>query len=310
MFLNILAIMSFCDAMASLGVFLSVARQLDSDTSTYACIAQGIIGSFFPKASVSWTVALSLQLYSIVKYSKPYFSEVYMHLVFWFVPLIFELLPIFAGQTLGNGQKSDFFQLCFITPPNDSQRVVDIIFALGFPLVGILCLLFLYFLIVKAFNADSNNASFFKLREVLNVLQLYPVAIILLQLPILTSIGIEFFKPLSDSDGARAMMNDIVVSIFAFYSIFTAIIFFYGSKDARDRWRVLFCELRIDNSLRPIAHLRTSLYNVAHADIRISAPDSTNSSRLRLSILSREYVIADNDIEESEPLNALHNEMN
>ena len=310
MFLNILAIMSFCDAMTSLGLFLSVARQLDSDTSTNVCIAQAVFISFFQKASVSWTVALSLQLYSIVKYSKPYFSEVYMHLVFWFVPLIFTLLPIFAGQTFGNSyeQSDAYFRLCFLTQPtlnpNISQIVADIIGTEVFALLSILWLIYLYVSIVKAFNsADPDNKSFFKLREVLNILRLYPLTIIILQLPLLGVLIVDFTAGQTVGGGEIATKRtDIVVSFYYFYSIFTTIIFFYGSKDARDRWRVLFCEFRIDNSLRHIENIRTSLYNVEHANVRFSSSRTERllSDEQVIGITSREFAITDNDIEECE----------
>ena len=102
-FLRILTMISLCDTLCAISLMLNAGRPADVDSyrNNSLCQAQGFLTSYFINASVSWTVALSVQLYTITKYSKPFFSELSMHLVFWTVPLIFALLPIFAGASFG-----------------------------------------------------------------------------------------------------------------------------------------------------------------------------------------------------------------
>ena len=74
---------------------------------------------------------MSVQLYTINKYSKPYFSELHMHLLFWGIPILLELLPLFVGESYGMDDyyPADAVFTCFIRDgiSNSGSLVVFIV---------------------------------------------------------------------------------------------------------------------------------------------------------------------------------------
>ena len=101
LFLRILAMISLCDTATYISYILDLGRPVDNLSNNAMCQAQGALYTFSRNASISWTIALSVQLYTINKYSKPYFSELHMHLLFWGIPILLELLPLFVGDSYG-----------------------------------------------------------------------------------------------------------------------------------------------------------------------------------------------------------------
>jgi hypothetical protein len=101
LFLRIISIISFCDTVTALSFILNIDRPIEDLSNNTLCQVQGLLITFFSNASIFWTAALTIQLYTIVKYSKPYYSELSMHLVFWSIPIFFEIVPLFSGSTFG-----------------------------------------------------------------------------------------------------------------------------------------------------------------------------------------------------------------
>lgn len=95
-FLRILAIISFCDTMTAISYIINLGRiNLQDLRNDKLCRFQGVLNTFSINASISWTVALSVQLYSIVKIRKPFFSWYSLHILFWSLPIGVEVFPLF-----------------------------------------------------------------------------------------------------------------------------------------------------------------------------------------------------------------------
>ena len=59
---------------------------------------------------------LTIEQKSVFNYSKPYFSELHMHLLFWGIPILLELLPLFVKERYGMDYyyPSNAASVCFI----------------------------------------------------------------------------------------------------------------------------------------------------------------------------------------------------
>ena len=79
-FLHIIAVMSFCDAVTSIAYILNLEKGNEL-TNSRACQIQGFLYTLSVNTSMSWTVALSTQLYTVYKYNRPHFSLPHMHFI-------------------------------------------------------------------------------------------------------------------------------------------------------------------------------------------------------------------------------------
>jgi hypothetical protein len=278
MFLRILAVMSFCDSLSSLGFVLDLARDFKTSyEDTPACKASGFFATFFVRASLTWTVALSSQLYSVVKYSKPYISEMKMHVICWSIPIVSIVIDLCVGSPFGQPNQEGakvHFTYCAFKLANEVQLVVFSVIFNSMLVVYIIAILTLYLKTHGALEMrrGGSDNSYDKMVEVVGVMRLYPFAMIVCFLPhVITSI-IESSNP---SDENSVNLNNISCFISGLYGSVVACIFFYSSKDTRRRWRTLLLDFRVDNNLTPIEDMpnSNSFYNASSWKVELADSD-------------------------------------
>ena len=243
-FLRILALISVLDVITAISLIMNISRspRADNLSNDKLCMAQAVIYTFSSRASFSWVVGLSIQLYSMISYSKPYFSEISMHAIFWSIPIIVEIIPLFAGISYGmdDVHKYEAVEVCFnrIGQLSVGKSVVLIIGNQLYFYIGMIILILMYFWTNKAIQKKSTlaNGTLSQLCEVAEVMRLYPAAAIVLYFPAFIYMLLVYIV------GARAF-NVIADSIFgvsvSLFGITNTLIYFSNSKQAHKLWQAL-----------------------------------------------------------------------
>jgi hypothetical protein len=243
-FLRILSIISFCDTFTTISYLLNINRNVLQNNRL--CQFQGVLNTLSINSSVSWTVALSLQLYSIVKYKEPYFSERILYLVFWGIPILVAVIPVCYSETsYGMDDKIPEMAIgsCNIRtgyPGSDTGHVIFNIVIYAFKIVSFAVLTILYVLTRQEIGTiDQSN----HLLKITSIMGLYPLTLGVLWLPaVVSQILLYFYNEINNI----AFM--ICLSISSLYGFTVAIIFFYGNKQARSCWYTLLTEFKIVDS--------------------------------------------------------------
>lgn len=235
LFMRIIAMISLCAIFNGISLLFSINR------NPTLCQWQGGMALFFFAACLSWTVALSYQLYGVVRTNKPAMSELNMHIIFWGWPLLDLLLPYFVGGSYGNDD--DEYLLC-LEKPQTSKKISGVIIAsVILHLITILAAFYLYVKITFAIdNAPEDKKK--QLTEVAGVLKYYSLVIVVLWAPnIVGLLTIELAASLT----IKGRIFQYTLLFGNLYGIFIPLIFFITSKEARFRWKKLFLEFKIDN---------------------------------------------------------------
>ena len=96
-YMKLIAMVSFCDMMASIGSILGYPDNMD------ICAVQGFFIMFFYRASWFWASSISFTLYSHVKNGRLSVSFLQLSCIIWGTSIMIELSPIiFGGLTYGN----------------------------------------------------------------------------------------------------------------------------------------------------------------------------------------------------------------
>lgn len=233
MFMQIIIMLSLCDFAASVGSALG----FPTDNSLL-CPAQGVITTFFYRASWFWSVILNYQLYGVVMSGKLLLTPLKMHGICWTVALLITIMPFFAKASYGREDDYDN-GWCFIYVSSDYTFLILYSSMVLAPLIVSISMLF-YFsfrLFWKFLNIDTKILSP-PIYEVLDMLRLYPVAMTINWLPnLVVSFIVDFIPPQNHS------VWNIVLSAATILATqngtFSALIFFIKSKEARCRWRHL-----------------------------------------------------------------------
>ena len=117
-FLRLLCIVSFCNLMYYISILLNF------NDSPWTCQIQGYLNTLFFLASWSWMSNMQLQLFGVLHYKKPYFTEVIMHLIFWLVPLIVSFVPFLDGATYGHSPYGRNFLICYLKDQYKDQSII------------------------------------------------------------------------------------------------------------------------------------------------------------------------------------------
>lgn len=281
LFLRIIATISLCDTLTAIAYLLSLGRPSNVDmlSNTALCQFQGGLLNFSANASISWTIALSLQLMYVIKYSRPFLSEKIMHLIFWGIPTFLEILPYFAKMSYGMDDDLGAGSLnnCFIKvngKMTDSKQAIFVITDIVYIFVTVVILSVVYILTKRAIDSNSKNA---QLYEITRIMRLYPLAIAFCWLPV-SIIGF-----LEDSDSVS--MAFYIAALFSqMYGIFVALIYFFGSKQARYEWHALIYgpdsseSALSDFTVVSYSNLKGKDYGICDNDILVSEAPMNNSS--------------------------------
>jgi len=96
LYMKLIMMLSFCDAMGSLGTMMGYPN------FPSACEAQGILIFFFFRASWMWSASISVSLYCQVVHGRLFVTFRTISLFIWGLSICLELLPVAFGLTYGN----------------------------------------------------------------------------------------------------------------------------------------------------------------------------------------------------------------
>ena len=96
LFTKLLLMVSFCDAMGSIGSILGY------PSSVTACSVQGGFIFFFYRASWIWATAISFSLYCQVTKGRLLLTFKSLNIIIWSLSFMLEFLPLIFGLSYGN----------------------------------------------------------------------------------------------------------------------------------------------------------------------------------------------------------------
>jgi hypothetical protein len=197
-----------------------------------------------------------------------------MHAVFWAVPIVIEIIPLFAEVSYGmdDGHKDEAVQTCFnrLGKLNSGKSAVLIIGNQLYFYIGIIVLIVMSIWTNRSIQSKSGNenGSLNQLCEVAKVMRLYPVAAVILYFPaflymlLVYIIGVRAYNVIADS------IFGVSVSL---YGIANTLIYFSNSQQAVQYWKAF-------------------LFG------KINSPELDIFSISKVTIDASEYDILDNDI--------------
>lgn len=284
-FLHIIAVMSLCDAVTAIAFILNLEKGNELINSR-ACQIQGFLYTFSINASMSWTVALSTQLYTIYKYNRPSLSVLQMHFLFWGAPLIFQIFPWLCGDTYGMDDHIPMLSVfsCNMRtgfPGSDNGNNAFYASFYGFKILVFLILFVLYKLTKRVI--DLTNIP--ELSEVVKIMRLYPMVLFLLWFPeiICFIIWSDYDLTFHNKVFYAFLVSQISSSL---YGIATFLIYFYSSKQARHSWYILLKEFSTQATPLQLEELVYRQTNMSFMSDESSIIITDNDILLKLSEVS------------------------
>ena len=261
---------------------MDLSRPVQSLSNNTLCKAQGVLYTFFTNASFYWTVALSIQLYTIIKYSKPYFSEFSMQMIFWGIPLVYSVVPFFSGTTYGMDDIFPEFAVFACAVRNGEYTAATLTTQLITlqisKYIAIIIIGVMYYLTKKEVHMNQRDSAFY---EVASIMGLYPLVFCFCWLPLNLFYNVIIF--LKNPDLHTALIITTIATAFqVLVGVFVPLIYFYGSKQARDKWYTLLTQCTT-NAVVPLLETRTYI-------------DTTHSASQALS-RSMKFSVYYNDLE-------------
>ena len=300
LFLRIIAIISFCDTIVGITYIMDLGRPLNNLGNSKLCVVQGALNVFFANAGLWWSVCLSIQTYSMVKYLRPYFREHIMHVVFWGIPFILEFVPLFSGSNYGS---DDFYpewtlvNACNLKQANGAPSVVNLITLKItdqiFKYVAIAIIAIFYFLTKREVDLGNRDPVFYGVTKIMG---LYPFIFCICWLPwnlFYSSLIVIDRKGGLVDPRAQLVGNTIVNVIMNSVGFFVATIYFTSSTEARKKWHALLtkCTTNYDESIE------SQIYIEASVSVTAGRPTSLEESGVQLSDVTQRITVFDNDFD-------------
>lgn len=230
LFMRIIAFISFSDLIAN----IPYASERRPDDDTPLCTLSAFFNIYFYPAGWLWTAVLMLLLYSLATTGKLPFSRVLLHLVCWGVPLVLALLNFAFGKS--QSQQNKFaFDICLLGGTTREIFIYHMVSYYGLFLVCIMAMMFMYWNISRIDKSEIKSR-FPSFKEAKNTLQLYPLALVVCWVPHFITILCADFAPFEGLN-EFFFVADILKIL---HGSVTAVIFFYKSGEARNKWHRLF----------------------------------------------------------------------
>jgi hypothetical protein len=192
------------------------------------CTVQGIGAVFFPVASWCWTTVLSYSIFSIIRWERVTINLKYCHLICWGLPACCAFLPLTTSRY---GPANINLQWCIILAKPDSPVWAEQfwIFAAFFGwfavFVVLMCgwALYIFYRLIWQQTVATRVV-----QRIYNKLWLYPVAMFICWA--VNFVVIEF----ADSTNAQTTVISMIFGVSN--GIWSTLIFFFKSTEARARW--------------------------------------------------------------------------
>lgn len=238
LFMHIIFFISLADMGTSVAGMLGFPEQ-----GTMACTAQAFLTSFFIKATIFWNLMLCYQLFRMVVSQAPAFSFKLMHTMIWSLSAFLALIPL-STSSFGRNEPNNVVEWCFLHNPRSTLFVLwNFVDWIATTLTSMILMVYLAWrvrlhLISK--NVPTTAAGW----KILKMIVIFPVVLFFTYAPIIVvNIAIYFYNTSrfksSMRTGAKEQLLSAVTDVALFYGISLAFIFYWGSPEARHRWKTL-----------------------------------------------------------------------
>lgn len=231
LFMQIILWISISDMMAN----IPYTMHSRPSNGTPWCSISGFMSLYFYPASWLWTTMLVYFLYSLASVGKLPFTLELIHAICWGLPLLFTLLYL-TTNTYGRKSDDPHFLVCSYGGDPRTGFIWHVItfYGLWFACVGIM--MFMYWRIASVHNNKDNII----LQRSMASLQMFPVLTILCWLPHM--LGVCWIYSIEvNTDFEYFLMATDCLKIA--HGMFSAMLFFYKSQEARTRWYRLFAKV-------------------------------------------------------------------
>lgn len=227
-FMQIIIMLSLSDLIASVGSAFGF-----PPNSSLLCPTQSILTTYFYHASWFWSVALNYQLYSVVTTTRLGMSSGFMHAICWILSLLCTFLPLSAGATFGRDIDDTTGALgwCYLKTNNFNNYLIVWIPLSVLPLF--LSIFVMCYFSTRIFFQFRKNPTVF---GVVDMLFWYPIAMIINWLPNIIVAFLINTNIISYDNLTIVMIANGLTILATQNGTFSAMIFFWKSREARYRW--------------------------------------------------------------------------
>lgn len=237
LFMQIIAFISIADFIGNLP-YSTAYRPVGTSPT---CKVEGFMNLYFYPVSWAWTTILVYFLYSLALFSKLPLSKLKIHLLCWGLPLFFTLMTL-TTNTYGRADGSTEDTVCSYSGPKLSGFLWHLLTYYGFWFVCVACMVAMYWRIIDLKKKDQvKNISILKLAT--DSLYLYPMIMFWCWLLRVITACIQFSG--ADSFYGFALLNSFSDCFKILHGFCAAVIFFYKSAEARQRWFNLSVNLAV-----------------------------------------------------------------
>ncbi len=227
---HIIICISLADFIASIGNSLGF-----HSNESAICQVQAALYNYFLPCSWIWTAILVYQLSCLIITKKMWLKYREMHILGWGLGLIPALLPL-TTNTYGNDDAFAGEAPCNYAGDRETKLIWLYAVFLGLPLVTFLLML-LWLFRIKKYLKESDAASTAREYSLFNVTKLYPVALMMTWLPIMT---IACFMEFGSKSATVDHINFAFLCLTTQYGTSVGLLFVFQSASLRRKWRELF----------------------------------------------------------------------
>jgi len=211
--------------------------------SDNACLAQGLILTFFQKAKWIWSSLIVLQLYRFMVHETKGFKVWQMHAICWSLCLLLEFLPMLDSIEYGSDDESRGAMVCYFKRNSRAARMYHWAVGVYFvPLIiSVSIMIYFSYQLWKRFKYFTTLAvqteGTIQISRLVRTMIYYPVTMLILSFP---NMFMFLFSHLDSAYAAplTMYMNGNICLAWSFtYGIWLCAIFFINSQEAKRRWR-------------------------------------------------------------------------
>lgn len=232
LFMQIIAWIALSDLIANLG-YCSIRRP---HSNSPLCSLEGFVNLYFYPVSWMWSTVLMALLNSLATTGKLPLSYLSLHVICWIFPFILSIFN-FASNSGGASTKETgnySYEVCTLGD-SKPEKIYHVITYYGLWIACVLFMLVMY-LRIRSMDKVELKSNFPMWQNARDTLILYPLALLICWMPHVVAVLLAYFAPFSGLN-AFYFSTDVMKVL---HGSVTAVIFFYKSTEARNRWMKFF----------------------------------------------------------------------
>lgn len=230
--MQIIAWIALSDLIAN-AVYCSIRRP---NSNTPLCSLEGFINIYFYPVSWMWSTVLMALLSSLATTGKLPLSYMALHAICWVFPFILSIFNFAytSGNTSTKEKGNYSYEVCTLGDSR-TEKIYHVISYYG---LLIACIIYMTVMYVRIRSIDkiALTTNFPMWKNARDTLILYPLALLICWIPHVTAVLTAYYAPFSGLN-AFYFAADVLKVL---HGTVTAVIFFYKSNEARNRWMKFF----------------------------------------------------------------------